>query len=200
MDVPGNDVGEEGPLLRPAVLTSLRRSATVAHAFPGIRLRLRVEGTVVVEVGRGPWADPVATWPRMGPCAFRRWVVRAEASETAGLDLAVDVGMQPGNEIQPDGLYRVRLGHLDVNVFPTILPVRVCREVIERVDISALRHPSASDALRLQHDVLTGVTMVHTVSRHAPHAGRHPVLDDLVAMLATEEIVREVAATVRRPA
>jgi hypothetical protein len=110
--------------------------------------------------------------------------------------------VQPGNDIQPDGLSRVRVGDVDVNVnvFPTVLAVRVGREVIDRADIAALRHPSASDALRLQHDVLTGVTMVHTVSQHASDVSRHPVLDDLVAMLATEEIVREVAATVRRPA
>jgi hypothetical protein len=42
--------------------------------------------------------------------------------------------------------------------------------------------------------------MVHTVSQHAPNAARHPALGDLVAMLAMEEIVGEVAATVRRPA
>src|SRR5262245_12932887 len=184
---------EAAPALTPASLTALRRAATVVHALPDLRLRLRHETDTIVEVGR--WSGAT-----VDPCAFRRWVATIEPDDH-GADLAVDVGVPSGSAVHLDGSYRIAVDEVDVHAFPSTLPPRACRAVAEHDGVGWLRHPSATAGLlHLHHDVLTGITLVQTSTGRDEQVANHPVLDRLVPMLAAEETVRMLAATVRRPA
>lgn len=56
-----------------ATMATLRLAATVAHALPGVRLRLRDGRRTILEVSGAPCSSPTA----MSPCAFRMAVARA---------------------------------------------------------------------------------------------------------------------------
>ena len=100
--------------MTPLGLTVLRRTATLAHAVPGIRVRLRHDGTALLEVLRPahPVVAPSGRW--LTPCAFRMAVGRAVRAHHdgrtlavlglgAGVDPAVDV-CAPNGTLLPGGI------------------------------------------------------------------------------------------------
>jgi hypothetical protein len=81
--------------MTPLGLTVLRRTATLAHAVPGLRVRLRHDGSALLEVLRPahPVVAPSGRW--LTPCAFRMAVGRAVRAAHDGRTLAV-LGLDPG--------------------------------------------------------------------------------------------------------
>lgn len=177
-------------------MTALRRAATIAHALPGVRLRLRYGPETLLEVARPPMPSPAA----IDPCAFRRAVARAHEDLKAGRaasflglptgwDPAIDVGVRSGDLAHLDGLYRVAVGDVDVHAFATALSPRRCRELLLERATSVCRHPSAAASVQLRHDVATEITVVHALTPRGAHPiDRHVLLDDLLAGCMAEEI------------
>jgi hypothetical protein len=174
-------------------LTALRIAATLAHALPTVRVRIRDGERTLLEIGH----PATVCGPALGPCAFRRAVAGAHEQVKQGQRLAfmglpadvapaVDIGVQAGDRALPGGIYRVTVGDQTVHGFATTLPPRRCREVLAAL-------PDAAYAVRLHHDVATEVTFVHTVEpvATAPADGHH--LEPLVEALIGEEVQHELA-------
>jgi hypothetical protein len=88
--------------MTPLGLTVLRRTATLVHAVPGLRARLRHDDHALLEVVRPahPGSAPTGRW--ITPCGFRAAVARALQASRAGRTLAVlglDAGVDPAVDI-----------------------------------------------------------------------------------------------------
>lgn len=181
-------------------MVSLRRAATVAHALPGVRLRLRDGTLTLLEVDHSSEPSPGV----IPPCAFRHAVARAHEHLKSGCairflglptgdDPAVDVGVRHGDLAHLDGLYRVGVGDVDVHAFATTLSPRRCRELLVERDASVCRHPSATGSVRLHHDAATEITLVHALTASDDRTiERHVLLDDLLVGCMAEEIPNAV--------
>lgn len=180
--------------MTPAGMAAMRRAATLVHALPGVRVRLRVGDRLLLEVTR----PPLPEGPAIGPCVFRAAVARAHEQHKAGVRLGfvglpegcdpeVDVGVPAGGGALPGGIYRVPIGGAWVHAFATTLPVRVCRDVV-------VRHVGEDTDVdvRLHRDAATEVTLVHLVSARG-QAQRQEQLEGLVAAVAVDELLDEVA-------
>lgn len=182
--------------MTPWGLTALRRAATLAHTFPGIRLRLRDQDDTVLEVARTTSAIPHL----ISPCAFRHAVAHAhddmkEGRVVAmiglapGVDPAIDVGVGSGDAVYPDGMYRIAIGDVDLHAFATTLSPRQCRQLVAARTTPVCRHPSGTNGLELRHDVATEITIVHAATaRGEPPIERHALVEDLLIACAAEEI------------
>jgi hypothetical protein len=173
----------------------MRRAATLVHALPGLRLRLRYQDEVVLAVTRPPLPDG----PAVTPCAFRNAVARAHVQLQEGQRLrflglpegvapALEVGTGPGDRCHPGGLYEVRVAGATVHAFVSVLRPQVCRAAVGGP-------PGTGPDVRLHHDAATGVTVVHAVD--PPGADPAPtrlLLEELLARCAAEEVAREVSA------
>jgi len=167
-----------------ALLVPMRLTATIAHALPGVRLRLRHDDRTLLEVLRTDQpADGVVT-----PCAFRSAVARAHRLLEAGERLrflglgegeapAIDVAVGPGGAIHPGGLYAVPSHDHHLHAFATTLGTAACRRVV-------------GDEVSLHHDAATDVTIVH---RAAATAAVCPILREALLRCADEELARELA-------
>jgi hypothetical protein len=93
--------------MTPLGLTVMRRAATLAHAVPGVRVRLRHDGRALLEVLRPahPVVAPPGRW--ITPCTFRQAVGRAVQAAREGRTLAVlglEHGVDPAVDIgAPEG-------------------------------------------------------------------------------------------------
>ena len=179
--------------MTPAGMASMRIAATLAHVLPPLRVRIRHHGETLLEVVAHPAG---ATGPAIGACAFRRAVACAHEHSKHGHRLAfmgvpadeepaIDIGVRPGDEALPGGVYRVAVGDQTVHGFATTLLPRHCREVLEGL-------ADGGHVVRLHHDVATEVTFVHTVTTtaDAPSDAAH-LASALEAVLA-DEVVREL--------
>lgn len=171
----------------------MRLAATLAHALPGVRLRLRDGDATLLEVAR----PPLPPGHVVGPCAFRNAVARAHHQLVAGVRLqflglaegrapTIDVGVRAGDRILPGGIYRVAVDDAQVHAFATTLAPRVCRSII------ASRSPDAAD-LRVHHDAATDVTLVHDVRHLAGGEGAPAALEDVLAGCIADEIAADLA-------
>jgi hypothetical protein len=174
-------------------MAAMRIAATLAHALPSVRVRIRHADRTLLEIGHPSQAQG----PALGPCAFRRAVATAHEQAKDGRRLAfmglpdevapaVDIGVLPGDEALPGGIYRVTVGDRTVHGFATTLPARRCREVLRDL-------PEGEHVIRLHHDSATEVTFVHTViaTHDAPIDGSH--LEPLVEALLADEVAHELA-------
>jgi hypothetical protein len=178
----------------PLDLVPMRLTATLAHALPGIRLRLRDGDTTLLDVQRSSMSAGAA----VTPCAFRNAVARAHRQLEEGLRLrflglpedaapSIEVGVRPGDAAYPSGIYRVATGDVQVHAFATTLAPRACRAVLAASD-------GAGDELRLHHDAATDVTLVHTLHDRARPLPSPPwSLEDILVVCFAEEVTREVA-------
>lgn len=183
--------------MTPAGMAVLRIAATLAHALPDVRIRLRDGQRTLVEVAR----PTDAAEPVIGPCAFRMAVARAHEQIKAGARLsflglpegiapAVDIGVRAGDEALPGGMYRVAVGAHTIHAFATTLPPRQCRRLLARC--------GSCEFVRLHHDAATEVTLVHTVSDGEDSAALHRTrLEDALAAFVADEVVHELAGTGR---
>jgi len=181
--------------MTPLALVPLRLAATVAHALPGVRLRLHHAGQTLVAVARPP--EPPE--PVIGPCAFRNAVARAHRQIEAGHRLrflgldegeapAVDVAVASPNRVQPGGLLRIAVDDAQVHAFATTLAPRTCRSVLGS-DLDA------ADGLALHHDAATDITIVHAIRRGAD-AGELPSrLEDALLRCAGEELTHDLVSS-----
>lgn len=181
--------------MSPAGMAAMRMAATLAHALPTLRVRIRYGTATLLEVSHhNADADDV-----VGACAFRRAVACAHEQSKQGVrlgflgvptehDPAIDVGVRANDASLPGGVYRVTIGNETIHGFVTTLPLRRCRAVLEAL-------PDEGPDHRLHHDAATEVTFVHTVldaEVAPPDAAR--LMPALEALLA-EEMVRDLEAT-----
>lgn len=174
-------------------MAAMRIAATLAHALPSVRLRIRQHDTILLEVAH----PSEASGPAVGPCVFRRAVACAHQQSKDGVGLsfmglaadeepAIDMGVRAGDATLPGGIVRVEVGDSTVHGFGTTLSARHCRAVLEGL-------PDAGFVVRLHHDVATEVTFVHTVipTADAPIDGAH--LGAALEALLADEVVHELA-------
>ena len=182
--------------MTPLGMVPLRRAATVVHALPGLRLRLRAEGRTILAVARPPLPDG----PAVTPCAFRASVARAHLQLQQGHRLqflgmaegatpAIEVGTRAGDAVHPGPVYEVHVEGAVVLAFATTLGPRACRDAMG--ELATIGEP----AVRLHHDAATDVTLVHVVGPGG--AGTAPdrlLLEALLARCAAEEVAAELSA------
>jgi hypothetical protein len=185
-------------------MAALRIGATLAHALPGVRLRLgdRERGALLEVAGDGP-CDATR---RVTPCAFRAAVARAHRRTAEGVrmtflglplghDPVVAVGVPPGGKAFGAGMLAVPIAGAAsaVQAFATTLSPDACRHVI-----AARAHPAMSSTVRVVHDEATDVTLVHTTVPVAT-AAQEPsaVLTEVLAVVATEELVAQMPSSAR---
>lgn len=187
-------LGSTAVAMTPLELIPMRLAATVAHALPGIRLRVRHDDATVLEVSRS-WRLPV---PSVTPCAFRLAVASAHRRVDDGERLmflglpegstpTIDIQVLPTDCLYPGGIYRVTAADgVQILAFATTLSPRTCRTILTS-------HPSSA-AIRLHHDAATDVTILHLTGpgdeqiTEAP-----PMLEDLVASCFAEEVTLTLA-------
>jgi hypothetical protein len=189
--------------MTPRGIAALRVGATLAHALPGVRLRLRgPDGrTLLAVAGERPDSTVVA------PCVFRAAVARAHrrAADGArltflglplGHDPALDVGVPPGGRAFTAGLLAVPIGGAGsaVQAFATTVPADDCRRVV------ALRaHPAATSDVHVVYDDATEVTLVHVaVPVAAASRTANPVLVDVLAAMAVDELIAALPSSARK--
>lgn len=193
-------------MLKPMTLSGmvrLRLAATVAHALPGVGLRIRNGTRTVLEVTSAPSSPP----EKMSPCAFRMTVAGAhQLAHTTpwstpirflcGEDLALDIRVSSGDRIWPSSTYRIGIGGGYVHGFATTLAPHHCRRLIARraTTVSTLLDLSA---IRLYRDTATEVTLVHVVTPATPAADLRGVLEGLLAQAVADEVVSELGGAAR---
>lgn len=179
--------------MKPTAMAAMRIAATMAHVLPPLRVRVRHRGETLIEVVAHPAGS---AGPAIGACEFRRAVACAHEQSKRGHRMtflglpaseepAIDIGVRPGDEVLPGGVYRVAIGDKTVHGFATTLPARHCRRILESLTDTGY-------VVRLHHDVATEVTFVHTVTATAdapPHAAH---LASALEALMAEEVVREL--------
>jgi hypothetical protein len=181
--------------MTPPGLIALRLAATLAHAVPGVRLRLRLDEGKTVDVARVPHPAIVGLGPGsvVGSCAFRERVAEAHRAQRArsgafdGPMPAIDVGVPPGGCVHPGGIVRVCVDRVEVIAFATTVAPAECARLFAT-------RPGGLE-VHLYHDGATEVTLVHVEA--APRARRAvlALLEDLLAACVAEELVGEAGAT-----
>lgn len=181
-------------------LAALRVGATLTHALPGLRGRIRGGGGTLVEV-RAP-RDDDGDLPRvMSPCAFRCAVARAhrlnqagQAMEMTGLthgDPAIEIGTPPGGAARPGGIYRVPVGDQYHWGFAVLLDAEVAfalgRDLVEAAQplIDVL-------AIGLRRDRATDVTFTFARTRATPGSPAEEHLVDLFESLLARWTIQEL--------
>ena len=175
-----------------AGVLSMRLAATMVHALPGVRLRVRLADGTGVEVARQP--EPGA--PDLVPaCVFREAVVRAyeaEQREHGPVDdvpPTIDVGVPAGGCVLAGGIVRVPFDRVEVHAFATTLsPDACCRVFSDRADCGDDR------VVHLHHDRGTDVTLVHVQGTPRDRDEVVELLDDLLAACVAEELVETLTA------
>ena len=176
-----------------AGIATMRIAATLAHALPVLRVRVRHHGATLLHVTAHPAGSAGVA---IGACAFRRAVARAHEQCKRGHRLAfigvppdegptVDIRVRRGDAALPGGVYRVALGPETIHGFGTTLPLRHCRRVLEGL-------PEIGHVVRLYHDTATEVTLVHTVTPTADAPADAAHLTPALEALLVDELVHEV--------
>ncbi len=173
-------------------MVPMRLSATVAHALPGIRLRLRDGDETLLHVVR----EPVPVDGVISPCAYRSAVTRAHCQIEAGHRLrflgldegvapAIDIAVASGDRIHPGGLYRIAMGDAQVHAFATTVAPRSCRRILGDELL-------ADGGILLHHDSGTEVTLVHAIRTGTDAAQPPPPLEEAMLRCADEELAHEL--------
>jgi hypothetical protein len=179
--------------MTPLGLTVLRRTATLAHAVPGLRVRLRHDGITLLEVLRPahPVVAPPGRW--LTPCGFRMAVGRAlQAAQEgrtlavlglpAGVDPAVDVAATCG-ELLPGGIAVVPVGPGLELAFSTTVRAEAIAAMAHVVDLDVHCHTDR---------VTQACLVVHACSAPSGSPEFTAVLEharDLLARCAVHELV-----------
>lgn len=194
-------------------MRALRVSATLAHAVPALRVRLRDGDDLYVEVGSfpdgelgavagGPHPPPGAPRLRLSPCQYRMAVAKGWSMQDGGrpirlLDLpgdpAVDVGVPSGGATLRSGIQRVPFGGRHLFVAATTLTVEAVGECVTGDDpdddLDAL---AELWGIALRADPATGVTVVWAELDAGDRGLQHAlveVLERVVVRLAVAELI-----------
>ncbi len=179
-------------------MNGLRTTATLAHAMPGLAVRLRHGDRTLLTSCRPPAPAGEGEW--LPPCAFRATVGAAldhvRAGRTIGV-LGLDPGVDPrvelggccGTTIHTGGIVAAVHGQRFVHAFATLLaPARV-RAVMES---------SPNSHLAVHYDEVTDVSLVFTESAaHPSHSAPAIVADmqDLLVRCAGAELAIDLVPT-----
>ncbi|MDY7101019.1 MAG: hypothetical protein S0880_07510 [Actinomycetota bacterium] len=170
--MPGDDV------VTPFGLQRLRLAAALGHGLPGVRIRVRDGGRLLVHAAwdLDPRCDLDGTH-HLRPCGFRHAVAvawdalrrgsRAEVSLPLGAEPDVELLLDHGHATHPGGICATRCGARRVQVFATTLDAERAAAVIESIDEEALG-PDGADlpftdtplTVMLRPDPLVDVTLV----------------------------------------
>lgn len=191
-----------------ADLRALRFAATLAEVAPSIRLRLRHGGRAVLRVARRdeePWSEV----PCCHPDAFRAGVARGYRARLVGAPTgvlevlagtpAIDVGLEPGDEALPGGIFRLRTDDQHLHLFLTTLPPSACQRALDAslgdhvVDGPAVELACGSwGPVGLHWDACTEVTVVHTFAHVDDVDGAHAAMTRLLEVVAVAEALAEL--------
>lgn len=191
-------------------MRALRVSATLAHAVPALRVRLRDGEDLHVEVGSFADADLGSTGQpgreaprlRLSPCQFRMAVAKGWSMQEDGrpirmLDLpgdpAVDVGVPPGGATLAAGIQRVPFGGRHLFVAATTLSVNAVADCVGEDDPDDdLGAMAELWGVALRADPVTGVTVIWAELDAGDRGLQHALLDTLervVARVAVAELI-----------
>ena len=171
--------------MTPLGLTVLRRTATLVHAVPGLRVRLRHDGNALLEVLRPahPVVAPPGRW--ITPCSFRLAVGRAVGASLDGRTPAV-LGLEPGVDPAVElGVTGGRLLAGGIALVPTTSGCDVAFATTVAVSaVTALADGLALD-LRCHPDPITeAALLVHTTRARADSPTFGDELQRVQALLA----------------
>ena len=191
---------------------ALRVAATLAHSLPGVRIRLRHEGEILVDVA----ADGTPRFPgarlAVTPCGFRHAVVRAWEQAQAGgqlalLDLpahtdpAIDLGLPPCGHTFPGGIHRVATGGRDVYAFATTSTLAAAQDEIER-HAAEIAPPLGVRGIGLRRDEGTDICLVYAEVDHERRVLAEPgvvgLLEELVARVTVRALLDDLATSTSR--
>ena len=186
-------------------MRALRVSATLAHAVPALRIRLRDEAGTRVEVAAPPPGAVRTVVPGavcLTPCQYRMAVGRARGMHDGGqpvrlLDLqgdrAVDVGVPAGGATLASGIHRVPFGGRHLYVSATTLgPQAIHRAVAGDGPDDDLEALAEVWGVGLRFDCATDVTVVWAELDAGDRGLQHALLETLervVVRLAVAELL-----------
>ena len=186
-------------------MRALRVSATMAHAVPALRIRLRDDAGTRVEVAAQP--SGAATTGRTGalrltPCEYRMavgraWGLHGDGQPVRLLDLqgdpAVDVGVPAGGATLASGIHRVPFGGRHLYVSATTLCLEAIHEAVAGDgpddDLESLAEVWG---IGLRVDCATDVTVVWAELDAGDRVLQHAlleVLERVVVRLAVAELL-----------
>lgn len=180
---------------------ALRRAATLVHAVPAMRARLRVGDQVVVDVARDGAPRPPGA-RAVTPCGFRTAVANAWRCHRSGERLAlrgvpvdvepsVDLGIPPGGRTFPGDVHRVPLAGRLVYVFASTFGLEGCRARVDH-HLCDVAPPPGSSAVRLRHDDATDVTLLYAEIDAERRARSEPLVVDALQSLMADIAVRQL--------
>lgn len=186
-------------------MRALRVSATMAHAVPALRVRLRDEAGTRVEVAAEPSGLVVADGPgavRLTPCQYRTavgrvWELHGDGQPVRLLDLqsdpAVDIGVPPGGATLGSGVHRVPFGGRHLYVSATTLDLAAIHEAVagDGPD-DGLEALAEIWGIGLRVDCATDVTVVWAELDAGDRSLQHAlleVLERVVVRLAVAELI-----------
>ncbi len=179
-------------------MNGLRTAATLAHAIPGLAVRLRHGDRTLLTSCRPPAPAGEGEW--LPPCAFRATVGAAldhvRAGRTIGVlglepgvDPRVELGGAGGTTIHTGGIVSAVHEHRFVHAFATLLAPGKARAVMESRQTSHLA---------VHYDEVTDVSLVYTESAaHPSHSETTIVADmqDLLIRCAGAELALDLVPT-----
>lgn len=192
-------------------MRALRVSATLAHAVPSLRVRLRDGEDLHVEVGSFAEADLGSTGQpgreaprlRLSPCQYRMAVAKGWSMQEGDrpirmLDLpgdpAVDIGVPSGGATLASGIHRVPFGGRHLFVAATTLPVDAVTDGVagdEPDDDLGVMAELWGVALRA--DPVTGITVIWAELDAGDRGLQHALLDTLERVVARVSVAELIA-------
>ncbi len=186
---------------------ALRVAATLVHALPGLRGRVRLGGRTLCDV---TWDDMPTSPMVVSPCGFRTAIAKAHRQRQAGEEVrflhlsadanpAVDIGVPVLGRTYRGGIYAVPLGDRFLCAFATTLNPDVCHEELEDL-VGGLEPPDGMWGLGIRGDSGTQITLLHT-ELACDMAGPDidcaiELLHQVLARVTARELVDSVSALV----
>jgi hypothetical protein len=170
-------------------LDALRAAATLAHALP-LRVQLRHDGRTIVTVSRPPF-DSSSGSHLITPCGFRSavgeaWRLQEDGHPVGfcglpvGEEPAVAVGVPPGGETRPGGIYQLPWPGGLLTALATTAPPAI-------VEAAASRH-----AMTPHLDRVTGASLISVESDPEEAGAAAELLEAVLVAVATEELFASV--------
>jgi hypothetical protein len=178
-------------------LVALRSGAAVAHAVPGVRLRVEGGGRLLIEVAHHVEPAPADDHRTMTPCAFRMAVVGARRHRQEGrrlqfigldadLDASVSYGVRPSSDlVLPGGMLRVRYHERWLH----LLPLDGTTEAIDDLVAEPYEGNGYEVGIAVHHDPDLGIGLLHVTTDIHDDERSAAAVDALVTAAARHAIV-----------
>ena len=186
----------------------LRLAAAIVYGVPGVTVRVRARGVVVVEVGWGGVnrSHPAVRW--LPPAAFRATIADAWERTASGNAVAV-LGLRPGAAAdvelltvspattEPLGVVGAMVGGRAVWIVPTVAPPDTVDHVLGRLGDEMAAGPGSPARVCRVRDEAVGVSLL-VVERSRGDGGcsaaARRLAEELVVRCAMAACDRELAA------